>query len=391
MAEGSLPLPRERVLICAPFGRDAALIQRELLRAGVSAEICRSIGDLASSMSHEAEAALVADEALRPADIQAMATQLAQQPPWSDFPVIVMTSGGGATEASRYRLRLLEPLGNISLLERPLRSATLISSVKAALRARRHQYQLRSYLQEREAREEALQRANRDLEQFAYSASHDLQEPLRMVSIYSQLLSSRYKDQLDADAQSFLAHMETGAKRMTTLIRDLLEYTQIVQSPEEQPPTLDANSVLHQALSNLKQSIDENQAQITSQPLPTLAIGQVHLLQLFQNLIGNALKYRGPNTPHISISSYQSGGSPVVCVSDNGIGIDSQYHSKVFGLFKRLHHAGQYEGTGIGLALCQRIVERYGGRIWVESAGLGHGATFCFTLTYKQHGHNQSA
>jgi len=382
---------RERVLIWAPFGRDGALIQRELLRAGLSADLCSSVEELSLAIGRGAGAALVADEALGPQAVERLSKQLAYQPPWSDFPLVVMTSGGDTTEASRYRLRLLEPLGNISLLERPLRSATLISSIRAALRARRHQYQLCQHLAEREANERALLRANRDLEQFAYSASHDLQEPLRMVSLYSQMLKAKYSDRLDADARLFLNHLVTGASRMAALLKDLLAYVQIVKGQVDNPAATNANTALSKALGNLESSVRESDAHIEVRHLPTLCVDEVHLVQLFQNLVGNAIKYRGAETPQIAVYCYQNGSGHVLCVQDNGIGIDPQYSERVFGIFKRLHKADQYEGTGIGLALCQRIVERYGGRIWVESAGEGRGSTFCFTLGQGERGCDPNA
>jgi signal transduction histidine kinase len=368
------------VLICAPFGRDAVLIQQELGTAGLPTEVCNSVEELSIAIGKGAGAALIADEALRPQAVDCLAQQLAQQPPWSDFPVIIMTSGGATTRGSKYRLQLLEPLGNISLLERPLRSATLISSVRAALRARRHQYQLCTHLEEREAKEQALQRANRDLEQFAYSASHDLQEPLRMVSLYSQMLKAKYSTALDAEATVLLGHLVNGAKRMTTLLKDLLTYIQVVQGEDEMHVVTDSEAVLAKALANLDRAIGESGAEIEAKRLPVLGIDEVHLMQLFQNLIGNAIKYRGANKPRITIFSYDTAEGSVICVQDNGIGIDPQYREKVFGIFRRLHGADQYEGNGIGLALCQKIVERYGGTIWVESKGEGEGSTFCFKV-----------
>ncbi len=382
---------RERVLVCAPFGRDGELIQRELLRAGLAADLCASVEELSSAIRKGAGAALVADEALGPHAVERLSKELADQPPWSDFPLVVMTSGGDTTEGSRYRLRLLEPLGNISLLERPLRSATLISSVRAALRARRHQYQLCQHLEQREANERALLRANRDLEQFAYSASHDLQEPLRMMSLYSQMLKARYGDRLDADARLFLNHVVTGASRMAALLKDLLAYVQVVKGQVDGPAATNANTALTKALGNLESSVRESQAHIEARQLPTLQVDEVHLIQLFQNLVGNAIKYRSAEAPRIAVYCYQNGAGHVLCVRDNGIGIDPEYREKVFGIFKRLHKADQYEGTGIGLALCQRIVERYGGRIWVESAGEGRGSTFCFTLGQGERGRDPNS
>ena len=225
-----------------------------------------------------------------------------------------------------------------------------------------------------------LRRANEDLNQFAYSASHDLQEPLRMVALYSQMMERHYKPLLSGLGLEYLSFMVQGAKRMEMLLKDLLDYTQVVAGSEENIEQTDANVVLQTAAQNLQQAISETGAKVDGKNLPLLAVRQVYLLQLLQNLIGNALKYRGSEPPEIEITSEPEGKFWKIKVRDNGIGIAPQYSKQVFGLFKRLHGNSQYEGTGIGLAICQKIVERYGGRIWVESEGEGKGSTFWFTL-----------
>ena len=227
--------------------------------------------------------------------------------------------------------------------------------------------------------EDELRRANRDLEQFAYSASHDLQEPLRSVKIYSELLSRRYKDNLDPQAIEFLGYLRGGATRMEMLVRDLLAYTQITKF---EPPLdlTDANEVLTDTLADLAGTIVEAGAQVTSGALPNVPMHRAHLQQLFQNLVGNAIKYRSQHRqPTAHVSAEYKNGSWIFSVADNGIGIDQKYQTKIFGLFKRLHSHEEYSGTGIGLAICQRIVDRYRGRIWVESE-LGQGSTFRFTI-----------
>jgi light-regulated signal transduction histidine kinase (bacteriophytochrome) len=227
--------------------------------------------------------------------------------------------------------------------------------------------------------ESQLRRANQDLEQFAYSASHDLQEPLRQVATFTQMLQRRYKGHLDERADEFIGYTVQGALRMEMLVRDLLSYTQAAQVGEAPPTEVDVNSVVKEAFQNLKMSIQENQAVLEVDSLPTLLIHRVQLVQLFQNLIGNALKYRGEDTPRIRISAEREGTWWPFSVEDNGIGIAPRYHEQVFGLFKRLHGGDKYKGTGIGLAICQKIVEQHGGRIWVESA-VGEGSRFYLTL-----------
>jgi PAS domain S-box-containing protein len=226
---------------------------------------------------------------------------------------------------------------------------------------------------------EELKRANADLDQFAHSASHDLQEPLRTVSVYSQLLRRKFENNLDPEAEQYIRYVVKGAARMEALVRDLLAYTQ-TSSPSDQPvPVVDASTALDGALSNLRAAIENSEACVTHGTLPKVRIPQVHLTQLFQNLIGNAIKYRREQPLRIKIGAEPREQGWLFSVEDNGIGIEEKYREHIFGIFKRLHTADEYSGTGIGLAICQRIVERAGGRIWVESQP-GQGSTFLFTL-----------
>jgi PAS domain S-box-containing protein len=227
--------------------------------------------------------------------------------------------------------------------------------------------------------QDELRRINQDLEQFAYSASHDLQEPVRSVKVFSELLAKRYGDELDDEALKFMGFVNSGATRMETLVRDLLAYTRVA-SLDQPVETADTAEAFESALSNLAAAISEAGANVTSEPLPRLPVHATHLQQLFQNLIGNAIKYRSPERPPlVHIAAERQDGFWLFTVSDNGIGIDPRYKETIFGLFKRLHTRDEYSGTGIGLTLCQRIVNRYHGRIWVESE-LGQGSTFRFTL-----------
>lgn len=225
---------------------------------------------------------------------------------------------------------------------------------------------------------EELARTNADLEQFAYSASHDLQEPLRMVAIFTQLLQRKYGGQLDEQADEYITQAVQGARRMEMLVRDLLAYTRVTVG-EERAKWIEAGAVLERAQREMRGIIEQSGAVITCGPLPRVRISEVHLRQLFHNLIGNAIKYRSREAPRIEVAAERQEAGWVFSVRDNGIGIAPQYAEQVFGIFKRLHNKEEYEGTGIGLAICQKIVERYGGRIWVESQ-LGRGATFFFRL-----------
>jgi PAS domain S-box-containing protein len=227
---------------------------------------------------------------------------------------------------------------------------------------------------------EELRRANADLEQFAYSASHDLQEPLRMVSIYSELLKKRFAEKLGPEGDEFIHYTVEGAIRMEHLVRDLLAYTSASANTNGAGPPARVRDAVDEAVASLRAAIIETGATVTSSDLPTLGgVQRVHLEQVFQNLISNALKYRSHKPPVIHISAELSDGEWLFSVADNGIGIDPRYRDLIFGIFKRLHTAREYPGTGIGLAICQKIVERAGGRIWVDSQP-GLGSTFRFTI-----------
>jgi two-component system, chemotaxis family, CheB/CheR fusion protein len=223
-----------------------------------------------------------------------------------------------------------------------------------------------------------LARSNKDLEQFAHVCSHDLQEPVRMVALYMQLLESRYKSKLDADADEFIGFAVDGAKRMQRLVTDLLAYAGVGAHESSLAPTA-LEKVLQAAMANLKTTIEESAATITHDPLPTVMAETTQFTQLLQNLISNAIKFRRQEPPRIHISARRVDDQWQFSVRDNGIGIEPQYFERIFVVFQRLHARESYEGTGIGLAICKRIVERHGGRIWVESEP-DRGSTFFFTL-----------
>jgi PAS domain S-box-containing protein len=230
---------------------------------------------------------------------------------------------------------------------------------------------------------EELNRSNDELQQFASVASHDLQEPLRMVTSYMQLLSKRYKGKLDSDADEFISFAVDGASRMQRLIQDLLVYSRVGTKGEE---LLDTSSeeALEEALTNLHGAIDESGAVVTHDPLPFVIADEVQLVQLFQNLVGNGIKYQRPGTPRVHVSAVKNGGQKwIFSVRDNGLGIDAQYFEKIFGMFQRLHKREEFAGTGIGLAICKKIAERHGGSISVESQP-GHGSTFSFALAESE-------
>lgn len=231
---------------------------------------------------------------------------------------------------------------------------------------------------ERRKQQDELKRSNEELEQFAYIASHDLQEPLRMVASYTELLAQRYQGKLDAKADKYIYYAVDGARRMQRLVADLLLYSR-VGSQGKAPIVVSSQEVLRRVLVVLDSDVQATGATIDYHDLPLVKADDVQLSQLFQNLIGNAIKFRSDKPPHISVTAELRDGRWLFAVRDNGIGMDMQYAERIFQMFQRLHERSKYEGSGIGLAVAKRIVERHGGRIWVESQ-IGEGTTFFFTF-----------
>jgi signal transduction histidine kinase len=229
--------------------------------------------------------------------------------------------------------------------------------------------------------QEDLARSNRDLEQFAYVASHDLQEPLRMVATYTQLLAERYQGKLDSDADKYIHYAVDGALRMQKLVQDLLAFSRVGRQGAA-PCSTDCNGVLQAALKNLQAAIQESGAVLQYAQLPVVMADSSQLVQVFQNLIGNAIKFRGAEPPSIRVSAEAKGKEWVFSVADNGIGIAAEHRENVFVIFRRLHTRAEYPGNGIGLSICKKIIEQHGGRIWVESEP-GQGSNFQFTLPIK--------
>lgn len=231
---------------------------------------------------------------------------------------------------------------------------------------------------------DALARSNADLNEFAYAASHDLQEPLRMIGSYTKLLSRRYTGQLDADGREFVDYILDGVTRMTRLINDLLKYSRAIRPDANAPSVVHLSEPLRAAMLNLELLIEESGAIIDYEPLPEVAVNSTQMAQVFQNLISNAIKYRSEQAPKIVVRAVKSEDEWTIEITDNGIGIPAEQHERVFGMFKRLHGV-HVPGTGIGLALCRRVIENHGGRIWVDSTP-GNGSTFRFALPRITHG-----
>lgn len=237
---------------------------------------------------------------------------------------------------------------------------------------------LRNLNQQLEQRTSELLRNVKELEKFAYVASHDLQEPLRTITSYIQLLQRKYKDTLDEEGNEFMQYIVSGSKRMKALINDLLEYSRINRA-ESLPEPVDCNDVVNEVLQNLHETIRDNKAKIQFEKLPVIQANRLQMVQLFQNLISNSIKFKGAGEPLVKITAKKIEGYYLFSVEDNGIGIKKEYSTKIFEIFQRLHSMQQYPGTGIGLAICMKIVQRYGGEMWMESE-FGKGSTFNFTI-----------
>jgi two-component system, chemotaxis family, sensor kinase Cph1 len=230
---------------------------------------------------------------------------------------------------------------------------------------------------------EELEKSNRELEQFTYAASHDLQEPLRMINSYIQLFTKRYGDTLDKDAKTFLEYATEGSERMQNLVNDLLALSRVSDS-QDRYRTISISDVVTRAIDNLQVMVRESGATVTVDKLPVMCVDPAQMVQLFQNLIGNAIKYcDGTTKPRITIAATETAEGFEFSVKDNGIGISKKHHERIFVIFQRLHTRSEYPGTGIGLAICSKIIDRHNGRIWVESKE-GKGSTFKFIIPNKR-------
>lgn len=361
-----------RVLLVEDDPADVELVLRELRRAGfdVLSDVVQTAEEFTQRVRTNSYEVVLADYNLP--QWRGMEALEVLRREGLDIPLILVSGA----------------LGDVTAVECIKRGATdyvlkdrlarLPVSVRAALQEKHLQEERKRAEKHLAEKVEELARSNAELEQFAYVASHDLQEPLRMVATYTQLLSERYRGKLDEQADKYIHYAVDGALRMQTLIRDLLAFSRIGRQGSDLGYT-DCNAVVEQAVTNLQASIRENGALVKYDRLPMVTTKGSQLVQVFQNLIGNALKFRGAETPTIELGSEKHGNEWVFSVTDNGIGIAPAYCQDIFVIFKRLHTQAEYPGNGIGLAICRKIIEQHGGKIWATSKE-GHGSTFKFTL-----------
>jgi signal transduction histidine kinase len=378
-----------RVLVLAPLGRDSELTCIALREAELACTACASLDDLCRRMHEGCAAVILAEEAFSDSPMKQLEQVLACQPRWSDLPIILLTLGGGASSAleSLITSQAMQTLGNVQLLERPTRVGTLLSVVRAALRARERQYQIRKHMEELEAAErslarrtEELTRSNEELQNFAYIASHDLKEPLRGISNYANFLLEDEGGRLSESGRERIATMIRLTHRMYGLLDSLLEYSRVGRSQLALAPQ-DVGAIVGETIDTLRPWLDEHRAHVAVlHALPAAVCDRDRVGQVFANLIVNAVKYNDSPIPRVEIGATEIDGAVVFSIRDNGIGIPHRFQDTIFRMFRRLHPRDRYGGgTGAGLALVKRIVERHGGRVWLESAP-GEGSTFYFTF-----------
>jgi signal transduction histidine kinase len=351
---------------------DVELLQRELRKAGLdftSVTVERAEDFIREVRDHCPDLVLTDYNLPQWGGMEALEVLKQERP---DVPLILVTGALGEMKAVECLKRgVTDYILKGALTRLPVAIRTALQNKELQDRRQEAERKQQEYLRE-------LKRSNEELEQFAYVASHDLQEPLRMVASYTELLAERYKGKLDPQADKFIGYAVDGAKRMQGLIRDLLTFARVSSKAKPLRPT-DSEKVLARVLSDLRPVMEKNKATVTHGKLPTVNADDSQLGQVLQNLIGNAIKFHGNRPPHIGISAEFVDEMWRFAVADNGIGIPQEVGDRIFQMFQRLHTREEYEGSGIGLAIAKRIVVRHGGRIWFDSAP-GEGTTFRFTL-----------
>jgi len=379
------------ILIFAPTGNDGPLTAEFLAQAKKKVKVCRDMSEVCFAVQENCEMILVAEETLNSQSIKMLGEMLATQPPWSDIPIAVITSGG---EASPERLQILASLGisaNVGLLERPFRRGTLLSAVEVALRARRRQRQVRQLLAEREEAQGELERivqtrtselreTNSQLETLVYSIAHDLRAPLRSMQAFAKILVEDYAPDLDEEAVHYAQRIAKSAETMDTLVLDLLAYGRVVRADMELEP-VDLGKVWQVALDQYEHDIKDLSAVVTTAPpLPWVYANSATLIQVLANLLGNALKFVPEGVaPVVAFRAKEVANRVRISIEDNGIGVPTEYHEKIFKVFERLQK-DKTRGTGIGLAIVKKGMERMGGSAGVESGAPRVGSIFWVEL-----------
>ncbi len=380
----------ERVIVLAPVGRDGELLCRVAQEKGLSCESFPSVEGFCDAFRCGSGVAVLTEEALYMDRTRQLSSTVEEQPRWSEVPFVVLTSRGEADSRVNLTLRLMEPLRNVTVIERPVRPTTIVSALQAALRDRRRQYEVRDTL-------EALQLANSDLERrvddrtaeliakitelegFSYSVSHDMRTPLRSIVSNAHIVMEEEAERLTTSGKEGLLRLSASAMKMAQLVDDLLEFARLgAAEPRRVPCNL--SEIVRSVSEELARDQKNCSMQLTIQP-GVLVEADARLVGLaVQNLIENACKYRKGGAPaQVSFGMEMDEGEPVYFIRDEGIGFDMAYAPKIFRAFERLHRDGEYPGTGIGLANVKRIIERHGGKVWAKAAP-GEGATFFFTL-----------
>jgi signal transduction histidine kinase len=363
------------VLIWATVGRDAELTKDILGEENIEATTCPDAECVCTIIRRGPIGLLLAaEEVFTDLALKLVREVLLPRPSWSDLPILLITRASAPTRLSLTLLEQLQQMGSVTLLERPIRKVTLKMAVHAGLASRKRQYETRDFIAQ-------LSQANTDLQQFAFAASHDLQEPLRMVYSYSQLLIERHIDPGNEPARQFGEVIKAGVRRMESLLQDLLTYSRVVhENTRERWARSSLETLAKEAVQLFQTELDAHHGTIHIGALPYAFCNPTQISAVFQNLISNAIKYAQPEQPPvIQIGMEDRQTEVVVWVRDNGIGFDPAYSERIFQLFQRLHNDNEIAGTGLGLSICRRIIERHGGRIWADSQP-GKGSSFFFTL-----------
>jgi signal transduction histidine kinase len=378
------------ILVLTPTGNDAFNAMVVLRDAGLQPMHCASLTDACEQIAAGAGALLIAEEAFTPNETGQLKSTLAEQEPWSDIPIVLITAGENITHAALHNLQIVGPAGNVTLLERPLRPSTLVSSLQVALRSRRRQYQIRDLLNELQRSHEELEKrvAERtarltetiaELEAFSYSVSHDLRTPLRAMQGYSEFLWEDYSAQLDDTGKEYLRRILQASGRLDHLVQDILTYSRLSRG-EWEMKDIDLPKLLADVIESypmLQPSSIEIECEL---PLLLVRGHEGSLMQVFSNLLTNALKFVPEGRkPRVKIRTEPFNGMVRLWFEDNGIGIAPAYWERIFKMFEKAPGDKHYEGTGMGLAIVRKAVERMGGRVGVESA-IGEGSRFWIEL-----------